>query len=182
MIRTVAIALAIACGIARAEPPSLTSYDAKAFTVSVPTGWTVASDATKGMVVAQQDPKRTDVAQLVVMVSYSAVAVSETYVVDSKGGMTFKATGTHASTVGQGTFQSNEAGGGTFTIDGNRTITIETKGRATKYYVVRGWFVGAELTIMRANGPWWRLEDITPEIRDDSHGGNLDTFFVRKTR
>ncbi|HTR51862.1 MAG TPA: hypothetical protein VMJ10_14200 [Kofleriaceae bacterium] len=112
---------------------------------------------------------------------YSATLVSETYVVDGGGNMTFKASSTHVSNV-DGTFQHNEAGAGTFTIDTNRTITITRKGAATAYYVVRGWFVGAEITIMRANGPWWKLSDISDDIRSDRRGANLDTYFVRKTR
>jgi len=49
--------------------PVLTSYDAKSFTLSVPKSWTVVADASKGMVVSQQDPKRKDAAQLLVIVS-----------------------------------------------------------------------------------------------------------------
>ena len=49
--------------------PALVTYDAKAFTLSVPKGWTVAADGAKGMVVAQQDPKRKDAAQMLVIIS-----------------------------------------------------------------------------------------------------------------
>ena len=338
------VSLLLWCVLAGAGTPAMTTYDAKAFTVSVPKGWTVVADATKGMVVAQQDPKRKDAAQLLVVVSansaatddqvldqmlqaitnakvikrdplpggggkllvadgtvdgvkarlgaiavsngsgvvvgmliskttdfdalggtttvasvlasikaaattttapardtaparstssevmtpqydsyknlivpaprraitqadmagdwqvdgnaiknyvsistggyagYSATFVSSAYAVDGKGNMSFKASGTHVSNAGGGTFQASDAGTGTFTISPDRTITIAVKGRPTIYYVLRGWFVGPELTIMRANGPWWDLAQITPDIRDDSHGGNLDNYFVRKTR
>ena len=339
MRQIVIVSLLLWCVLARAGTPAMTTYDAKAFTVSVPKGWTVAADGAKGMVVAQQDPKRKDAAQLLVLVSasnaatedqvldqmlqaianakvikrdplpggggkllvadgtvdgvkarlgaiavsngtgvivgmliskttdfdalggtatvvsvlgsiraadaapststststssevmtpqydsyknlivpaprraitqadmagewkvdgnsiknyvsistggyagYSASFVNSAYVVDGKGNMSFKSSGTHVSNNGGGTFQSSDAGAGTFTIGSDRTITIAAKGRATVFYVLRGWFVGPEVTIMRVNGPYYELAQIGADIRDDSHGGNLDNYFVRKTR
>ena len=48
--------------------------------------------------------------------------------------------------------------------------------------LLRGWFVGPELTVMRVNGAWYNIKDIGDDIRNDSHGGNLDELWVRKTR
>jgi hypothetical protein len=50
------------------------------------------------------------------------------------------------------------------------------------YYLVRGWFVGPELTVMRLNGPHYNQKDIDDGVRSDKTAGNLDEFWVRKTR
>jgi hypothetical protein len=67
MTKAVLLAVLTYCALASANPPALVTYDAKAFTISVPKGWNVVADASKGTVVAQQDPKRKDAAQLLVM-------------------------------------------------------------------------------------------------------------------
>jgi hypothetical protein len=342
-MKTLVIAVVIAwCAIAGAGTPTMTTYDAKAFTVSVPKSWTVVADASKGMVVAQQDPKRKDAAQLLVMVSantsatadqvldqmlqaianakvikrdplpggagkllvadgtvdgvkarlgaiavangsgvvvgmliskatdfdglggtatvasvlgsikaasastaptgdtappatstssevmtptydsynnlivppprrtitqadmagewhvdntvakkyvsistanhsgFSVTNVSQAYVVDAKGNMSSKVSSKHITD--SGGYQHDDAGTGTFTISSDRTITIAQKGKNPVYYVVRGWFVGPDVTIMRANGPWYDLSAIPADIRTSARGGNLDDDFVRKTR
>jgi hypothetical protein len=61
-------------------------------------------------------------------------------------------------------------------------VTLALKGKQVAYYLLRGWFVGPEITIARLNGPWCTIKDITPSIRESSYAGNLDRLWVRKTR
>lgn len=336
--------IVLMCGLAVAGTPALTTYDAKAFTLSVPKGWTVVADASKGTVVAQQDPKRKDAAQMLVMVAsgtstddqvldallksignvkvvkrdplpggvgkllvadgttdgikvrlgaiavgnasgvivgmliaktgdfdalggtntviavlgtikaagatttttattssapaasgssevmtpqydsyktlivppprraitqadmagdwkldsgvvssyassatggyagYTAVSVSEAYSVDGKGNLTYKESAARVSSVGQGNFQSSGAGTGSMTIAPDRVISLALKGRPTTYYLLMGWFVGPEVTIMRINGPFNRPDQITDAVRGDNSNRYLDKYYVRKTR
>ena len=63
------ILLVTSSALAVAKPLTLTPFDAGAFTVSMPEGWAVHGDASSGAVLAQQDAKRADAAQLLVVVS-----------------------------------------------------------------------------------------------------------------
>ena len=70
----------VMCLVARtatAGPPALEPHDFGAITVQTPKGWAFTADATKGTAVAQQDPKRKDAAQLVVVVSASSATADQ---------------------------------------------------------------------------------------------------------
>ena len=340
-VKQLAVVVLVVCcwASSAAAAPVLTSYDAKSFTLSVPKGWTVVADASKGMVVAQQDPKRKDAAQLLVIVStgggstddqlldmmlksiasakvikreslpngvgklliaegtsdgikvrlgaiaassssgaivglliskvdefdalggtatvgavlasiklpgatttappaptsgsketmtptydaynnlivpppqraitqadlvgewkntgksikgyvntstrgyagYSAVVADKAWSIDAKGNLRQMYNGVHVSNAGGGTFQVNGDAIGTLTIASDRVITV-AKGDAPQYFLLRGWFVGPELTVMRITGPFYDVKDISDDIRSDKVGGNLDEMWVRKTR
>src|SRR5438874_788735 len=66
------LAIAICCAVAAAKPPALEPYNAGAFSVSLPKGWAVTADMAKGTVLAQQDPRRKDGAEVLVVVAASA--------------------------------------------------------------------------------------------------------------
>ena len=70
MVRSLLV-LVLLCATAAAKP-TLEPYDAGTFSVSTPKGWTVQADARQGMVVAQQDPKRTDAPQVLLVVMATA--------------------------------------------------------------------------------------------------------------
>jgi hypothetical protein len=327
MIKVVVAALIAWSSLALAKTPAMTSFDAGAYTIDVPKGWTTVADASKGVVVAQQDPKRKDAAQLVVLVladgkttpdqvldliaaktasdlkvvkreglaggkllvadgvtdtikvrlgaiavgngqsvvlvmliskvgefdalggvelvtatlaslkpakttevmeptydsyknlivpaprraitqadltgewknsgkslkgyvntstggyaGYSAVVADQEWIVDAKGGLVSKYNGVHASNTGGGTFQVNGDTTGTLSLANDRVITVVRKGSATSFFLLRGWFVGPELTVMRLNGPYYNVKDIDDGVRQERTAGNLDELWVRKTR
>src|SRR5262249_11961452 len=58
---------------AAAAATPLDPYDAQSFTVGMPRGWRITSDASRGIVVAEEDPGRKDAAALVLMTSSNAI-------------------------------------------------------------------------------------------------------------
>jgi hypothetical protein len=68
-----------------AAKPALEPHDFGALKVQMPRGWSFTADAAKGMAVAQQDPKRKDAAQLVVVV-VTANAPTEDQLLDGIAG------------------------------------------------------------------------------------------------
>ncbi|HUJ58014.1 MAG TPA: hypothetical protein VLX92_05965 [Kofleriaceae bacterium] len=76
-MRALVVVVLLCAGIASARPPALTPYDAGKFTVSLPAGWTVQLDAAKGLVVAQQDGKRPDAPQVLVVVVPSTTVTAD---------------------------------------------------------------------------------------------------------
>ena len=72
----VVVAVCLAVSTAQAKP-ALEPHDVGGVSVSTPKGWAFTGDATKGMAVAQQDPKRKDAAQLLVIVSANATATDD---------------------------------------------------------------------------------------------------------
>jgi hypothetical protein len=113
---------------------------------------------------------------------YSATVAEQQWTVDAKGGLVSKYNGVHASNTGGGTFQVNGDTTGMLLIASDRVITIVRKGSAKAFYLLRGWFVGPELTVMRVNGPYYDAKDIDEGVRQDRTAGNLDELWVRKTR
>ena len=77
MKQLVLVSLMCSCVLAGTGTPALTTYDAKTFTLSVPEGWTVVADTSKGTVVSQQDPKRKDAAQMLVMVTSGSTSTKD---------------------------------------------------------------------------------------------------------
>src|SRR6185312_2054622 len=75
-------AIWLAAATAQAKPIALEAHEVGGVSVSMPKGWTFAADAAKGMAVAQQDPKRKDGAQLLVIVSANAGTTTEDQVLD----------------------------------------------------------------------------------------------------
>lgn len=73
----VVVAVCVAVAIAHAKPLALEAHDVGGVSISTPQGWTFSGDATKGIAIAQQDPKRKDAAQLLVIVSPSATATED---------------------------------------------------------------------------------------------------------
>ena len=77
------IILCLLAGLAVGKPVALEPYNAAGkLTVSLPKGWTVTADLDKGVIAAQQDPKRTDSAA-VLMVIQAAVAGTEDKLLDA---------------------------------------------------------------------------------------------------
>jgi len=113
---------------------------------------------------------------------YSAIVAETAWSIDAKGNLSQMYNGVHASNAGGGTFQVNGNTTGTLTIAGDRVLSVVTRSGAPKYYLLRGWFVGPELTVMRINGPYYNAKDIGDDVRSDKVGGNLDELWVRKTR
>lgn len=72
-----------ALATADAKPPALEAHDVGGVSVSTPKGWAFTGDASKGMAIAQQDPKRKDAAQLLVIVSQNAGATTEDQILDN---------------------------------------------------------------------------------------------------
>jgi len=113
---------------------------------------------------------------------YSAIVAEQEWIVDAEGGLVSKYNGVHASNTGGGTFQVNGDTTGTLVIASDRVITVVRKGSAKTFYLLRGWFVGPELTVMRLNGPYYDAKDINEGARQDRTAGNIDELWVRKTR
>ena len=82
MPRTLTVFVLLIAATAHAGPPVLEAHQVGGITISTPRGWDFAGDADKVMVLARQDPKRTDGAQLVVIVS-TASTVTEDQVLDA---------------------------------------------------------------------------------------------------
>ena len=78
----VVVVVCVAVATAHAKPLALEAHDVGGVTISTPKGWTFAGDATKGMAIAQQDPKRKDAAQLLVIVSANAGTATEDQILD----------------------------------------------------------------------------------------------------
>jgi len=64
------MAVWMALGTAEAKP-ALEAHNLGGVSISMPRGWTFTGDEAKGMALAQQDPKRKDAAQLIVIASSS---------------------------------------------------------------------------------------------------------------
>ena len=79
----VAVVVCLALATAHAKPLTLEAHDVGGVSVSTPKGWTFTGDATKGMAVAQQDPKRKDAAQLLVIVSANSGTTTEDQILDT---------------------------------------------------------------------------------------------------
>ena len=58
---------------AAAAATPLDPYDAQSFAVGMPRGWRITSDASRGIVVAEEDPGRKDAAALVLMTSSNSI-------------------------------------------------------------------------------------------------------------
>ncbi|HUJ60882.1 MAG TPA: hypothetical protein VLX92_20405 [Kofleriaceae bacterium] len=71
------VVVVAAAAVADGRPLPLAPYDAGAFTISMPKGWVVQGDSSKGAVVAQQDPKRKDAATAIVMATTSTQATDD---------------------------------------------------------------------------------------------------------
>src|SRR5262249_21535115 len=67
--KAVLVSMWLAGRAAVAATVPLAPYDTPAFTVSMPQGWTIAADASRGVVVAQQDPSRKDAASALIIVA-----------------------------------------------------------------------------------------------------------------
>src|SRR5690242_6872444 len=70
-------ALLVLTSIATAGAPTLVAHDAGTYSISLPKGWTVVDNPSQCMVVAQQDPKKKDAAQLLVIVSANAQGTAD---------------------------------------------------------------------------------------------------------
>jgi hypothetical protein len=52
---------------------------------------------------------------------------------------------------------------------------------AEQLFLIRGWLVGPEVTVLKLNGPWYD-SGIPDDIRaDPGKGPNLDQLWVRKS-
>ncbi len=78
----VVVLICVMAASAAAKPLVLEPHDFGTLTVQTPKGWAFTADAAKGMALAQQDPKRKDAAQLLVVV-VSANAPTEDQLLDA---------------------------------------------------------------------------------------------------
>lgn len=78
----VVVVVCLAVATAHGKPLALEAHEVGGVSVSTPKGWTFSGDATKGMAIAQQDPKRKDAAQLLVIVSANAGTTTEDQILD----------------------------------------------------------------------------------------------------
>lgn len=83
--------LVLLISAAAAAAPPLDPYSAPSFTVGMPRGWKITADASKGLIVAQQDPSRKDAAALLLMIadnaSQSADALLDAVAAQIAGGL-----------------------------------------------------------------------------------------------
>ena len=112
---------------------------------------------------------------------YSAAATSEKWRIDPKGVIYTKLTATTSSSQG-GTYQVNDKSAATIAVspDGTLTITRKKGDGASPSYVIRGWAVTPDVTVLKLNGPYYgTIED---RVKTDPHYAyNLDGYWVRVT-
>src|SRR5262249_4009553 len=77
VMRTLTTFLVFLAGTAAAGIVPLSPYDGPRFTVSMPRSWTVTSDAERGVIVAEQDPRREDAAMVLLIVRAADGATAE---------------------------------------------------------------------------------------------------------
>jgi hypothetical protein len=110
---------------------------------------------------------------------YDAVVGTQTWAVTPKG--SFSST-YHGAMVGTGYVRAiDSASEGTITIASDGTIAIRKKGDAhITYYLLRGWFIGKDVVMMRINGPYF--DAIPDDVRSPDKAVNLNSVWVRARR
>jgi hypothetical protein len=110
---------------------------------------------------------------------FDAVVGNETWAVSPKGN--FSST-YHGAMVGTGYVHAVDgASEGTMTIARDGTIAIRKSGDAhVTYYLLRGWFVGKDVVMMKINGPYY--DAIPDDVRPADKAVNLNRVWVRARR
>ena len=134
--RSVVVAVLLLVRIAAGGPPPLVPYKSGKVTVSFPKGWTVAQQS--GMYVAQQDPKRSDAADLVFVDTAAGPQATEDKLLDALTAQLapdFKASKRGPITAGAGHFVVGDAtvGGVKVRIGG---LAVVADGKATACVLV----------------------------------------------
>ena len=76
--RSLPVMICLLAGTAWARPTALEPYDASGkLTVSLPRAWKVTADLDKGMIVAQQDPSRSDAAAVILVIQPDPTATED---------------------------------------------------------------------------------------------------------
>jgi hypothetical protein len=110
---------------------------------------------------------------------FSSIQYAESWSISPGGEVKWKFHGATASSSGAHLVDEDVVGTIAIAVDG--TITVTRKSGQNQYYLLRGWFVGPEITVMKINGPWYS-GGIPDDVRADPHMGyNLDEYWVRKT-
>lgn len=84
---------------------------------------------------------------------YSAVAIDEGWIIDGKGGFQEKFKGAVVSSSGARSINANNTGN--VSIDRDGTLIIARAGMQAERYIIRGWFVGEHMIVMKLNGPYF---------------------------
>ena len=110
---------------------------------------------------------------------YSSVATAEKWRIDGNGGIYTQFHATSSST-SSGTYQVNEKTLSTLKVDPDGTLTIIRKkgDGATALYVIRGWAVTPDISVLKLNGPYY--ESIPSRVKTEpGYAHNLDAYWVR---
>jgi hypothetical protein len=111
-------------------------------------------------------------------VGSNSVGTAETWNIDAKGGIKdhFKAGYSGLQGV-RGVAQDTT---GTVTIDRDGTIVMTYPSKkSAEHYIVRGWFVGVNVTMLKLNGPYYTA--IAPEnVQDPHYNEYMNRTYVRK--
>jgi hypothetical protein len=114
--------------------------------------------------------------------SYTSVQYAEKWTITPKGVVTNVYHGVSSGTY-SGAHAVDETLVGPASISKNNVLTIKWKGAAMQMFVIRGWRVAKDATILILNGPYYAADQIDPRVFSDPHfAGNLDEQFVRKTK
>lgn len=87
MMRIAVLALILYSRAALAGMPALEPVSSGELTVSLPKGWKITTDASKGIFLAQRDPARKDAPAVLVMVQASGVTATEDQLLDAVAAM-----------------------------------------------------------------------------------------------
>jgi uncharacterized membrane protein YdfJ with MMPL/SSD domain len=90
MMRIAILALLLWARAALAAMPALEPVASGELTVSLPKGWKVTTDATKGLFLAQRDPAKKDAPVALVLVQASGVNATEDQLLDGVAAMIAK--------------------------------------------------------------------------------------------
>ena len=108
---------------------------------------------------------------------YSSIQFDETWTITAKGALDTTFRGISSGIGGTGVVDEKHVGKVTLGPDGD--LFVQPKGAAAAHYLVRGWLVGPDATVLKINGPWY--DGIPDDVRADPHkGNNLDEYWIRK--
>jgi len=111
---------------------------------------------------------------------FDSIATREAWTIAAKGTVDIDFLGTTAGT--GGARQLSEKRTAAISIaDGVLSIKFKKGEGADQRYLIRGWLVGPDVTLLVINGPWY--DSIPDDVRrDPSIGTNLDQTWVRRTK
>jgi hypothetical protein len=114
---------------------------------------------------------------------FSSVSTAESWSIDAKGNVVDNFAAGYASSGGGHGFKQRNTG--TVTVSSNNTLAFHYPAQngvkdKTEYYIITGWFVGPEVTMLRVNGAYY--VPITDKQRADAVWNSYDshTFVVHR--